>query len=303
VAEVLAERGDRVVVLDDLSSGSESNLRDLGDGVELRQVDIASDPLDVHFRGVDAVFHLAAVASVPRTIDDPLGTHRTNVDGTLRVLDAARLAGVRRWEGASSSAIYGDDPALPKREEMRPDPVSPYGAHKAMLEIYARAYWSAYGLETVALRYFNVFGPRQDPKSSYAGVLARFIPELVAGRVPVIYGDGKQSRDFVPVRDVARATVRAAEANDIFGEVFNVASGRARSVTALLGAIQEVMGTSVTPRHEAARRGDIRHSVADISRAASRLGWTPSVSFGEGLRSTVDWYRRLREAPSGLSRP
>jgi UDP-glucose 4-epimerase len=213
------------------------------------------------------------------------------VDGTLRVLDASRSARVGRWVGASSSAVYGDDPGLPKREDMPPDPVSPYGAHKAMLELYARTFWKTYGLRTVVLRYFNVFGPRQDPDSDYTGVLARFIPALLEGRTPVIYGDGDQSRDFVSVSDVVGANLRAAQADGVAGEAFNIARGRGRSVNELLDAIQQAMGTRVEPRHEPPRAGDIRHSVADTSRAEARLDWRPRESFEDGLRRTIEWYR------------
>lgn len=243
------------------------------------------------------MFHLAAIASVPRSVEDPLATHRANVDGTLRVLMAASRAGVRRWVGASSSAVYGDDPQLPKREEMIPDPASPYGAHKAMLELYARTFWASYGLETVALRYFNVFGPRQDPHSPYTGVMARFIPALLGGQTPVVYGDGDQSRDFVAVRDVVRANLHAARADGVGGRVFNIASGRSRSVNDLLAAIQTAMGTSVEPQYAPPRTGDIRHSVADVSRAESLLGWRPAESFEEGMRRTIAWYRDRSDTP------
>ncbi len=294
VAGALAARGDRVIVLDDLSSGKEENLNALGPGVDLRQVDVATDPLAAHFEGVDTVFHLAAIPSVERSVSDPIGTHRANVDGTLRVLGAAQMGGVRRWVGASSAAVYGDDRELPKREDMRPDPVSPYGAHKAVLEIYARAFWKTYGLETVALRYFNVFGPRQDPESPYTGVMARFVSKLLEGRTPVIFGDGTQSRDFVAVDDVVEANLRASTADGVAGEVFNIAGGRARSINDLLDAIQKAMGTAVRPIHEPPRRGDIPHSLADITRAGGVLDWVPRESFADALERTIAWYQRFR---------
>jgi UDP-glucose 4-epimerase len=294
VAQALAARGDRVVVLDDLSSGKEENVRAIGPGVDFRRVDVASDPLDIHFQGVDTVFHLAAIPSVPRSVEDPMGTHRANVDGTVRVLQASEKAGARRWIGASSSAVSGDNPVLPKREDMPPEPVSPYGAHKAALEMYARAFWKTYALETVALRYFNVFGPRQDPNSPYTGVMARFVTALLEGRAPVVFGDGTQSRDFVAVDDVVEANLRASSAEGVPGEVFNIAGGRARSVNGLLDAIQKAMGTAVGPVHEPPRPGDILHSRADITRAGAILDWEPKESFADALDRTVAWYQRLR---------
>lgn len=294
LAGALARRGDRVIVLDDLSSGKEENLNALGPGVDFRQVDISIEAIDVHFEGVDTVFHLAAIPSVERSVSDPIRTHRANVDGTVRVLDAARKGGVRRWVGASSAAVYGDDRELPKREDMRPDPVSPYGAHKAVLETYARTFWRTYGLETVALRYFNVFGPGQDPDSPYTGVMARFVSALVEGRPPVVFGDGTQTRDFIAVEDVVEANLRASTAEGAGGEVFNIAGGRPRSVNELLDAIQKALGTAIRPVHEARRPGDIVHSVADITRAVAVLGWVPRESFADAVERTIGWYQRFR---------
>lgn len=293
IVGALAARGDRVIALDDLSTGHRENLGGIGGNVELREVDLAAaDGLETHLTGVDTVFHQAAIPSVPFSLEDPYRSHRANVDATLKLLLACRAAGVRRVVYASSCALYGDSPVLPKREDMAASPVSPYGAQKYFSELYMQVFWRAWGLETVSLRYFNVFGPRQDASSPYSGVIARFIPAVLRRQRPVIYGDGQQSRDFVYVENVVEANLLASSVSGIGGEVFNIAPGRDISVSETLTEILDITGERITPVHEPARGGDILHSRADVTQARERLGWTPSISFREGLRRTVDWYRK-----------
>ena len=291
IVGALLERGDDVVILDDFSTGKQENL----DGLEAARVyetEVASEARLVEYLdGVDTVFHESAIASVSRSIEDPQASHRANVDATLNLLRASVAARVRRVVYASSSAVYGDCLTLPLGEGAPIDPLSPYGAQKYCSEIYMRAFWRAYGLETVSLRYFNVFGPRQDASSPYSGVIARFIPDVLASRRPRVFGDGQQSRDFVYVANVVEANLRAAAAPEAAGGVFNVASGRRVTLVELLDAIQNVAGTEIEPVFDAPRKGDILHSQADITRAGRDLDWSPAVGFTEGLRETLDWYR------------
>jgi UDP-N-acetylglucosamine/UDP-N-acetyl-alpha-D-glucosaminouronate 4-epimerase len=292
IVEALAGRGDRVIVLDDLSTGRAENLAGIAGEVDLREVDLAgAEGLETELGGVDTVFHQAAIPSVPFSLDDPLRSHRANVDATLRLLIGCRAAGVRRVVYASSCALYGDSPELPKREDMAAAPVSPYGAQKYFSELYMQVFWRSWGLETVSLRYFNVFGPRQDAGSPYSGVIARFIPAVLAGNRPVVYGDGQQSRDFVYVSNVVEANLRASQVKGIGGEVFNIAPGLGTSVSETLGEILDITGARVAPVYRPARPGDILHSRADATLARERLGWSPAVSFRDGLRRTIDWYR------------
>jgi nucleoside-diphosphate-sugar epimerase len=296
IVHALVERGETVVVLDNFSTGKRSNLSECQTSVDIREVDLATaEDLPGHFAGVDTVFHQAAIPSVPRSVSEPVACHEANLTATLKVLDACRLTGVRRVVYASSSAVYGDNPSLPKREETSPEPVSPYGAQKYFGEVYARLFWNSFELETVSLRYFNVFGPRQDPSSAYSGLFARFVPALLRGESPTIYGDGEQSRDFVYVSDVVRANLCAASVEGVGGEVFNVATGEAVTVNSVLETTQQVTGRMLAPRHEPRRAGDILHSRADISRAREILDWTPRVGLREGLGLTVDWYRENME--------
>ena len=293
IAEALVERGDKVVVLDNLSTGKPENLRGVEKSIEFRKLDLVREAsLEQHLVGVDTVFHQAAIPSVPRSISDPLASHEANVSATLRLLVACRDAGVRRVVYASSSAVYGDNPVLPKFEDMPAEPISPYGAQKYLGEVYAQLFWSSYGLETVSLRYFNVFGPRQDASSDYSGVFAKFIPAVLEARVPTIYEDGLQTRDFVYVADVVAANLRAAEARRGAGQIFNIASGQEVTVKAVFEATRALTGQNVEAIHAAARAGDIRHSRADISRAREILDWSPSVTFPEGLERTIEWYRK-----------
>ena len=292
IAEALVARGDSVRVLDNFVTGTPRNVASFASRIDLRDVDVATDAgLVDHLAGVDTVFHQAALPSVPRSIQDPVRSHEANVNATLNLLVASRSAGVRRVVYASSSSIYGDSPTLPKREDMPACPLSPYGGQKYFAEVYTQVFWRTFGLETVALRYFNVFGPRQDASSPYTGVLALFIPAALEGRRPTIYGDGQQSRDFMYVANIVDANLTASTAEGVAGEVFNVASGDRITVTETLAQIKSIIGSDIEPIHADARSGDILHSQADVSKARDRLGWTPSVSFPEGLERTIDWYR------------
>jgi len=284
----LLAAGWRVRVLDDFSSGRESNLAGSRDRIDLVRGDLA-DPATAAraVEGVEVVFHEGAVPSVPRSVEEPVRTNRVNVDGTLNVLECARRAGVRRVVFAASSSAYGDTEELPKIETMPPNPRSPYALQKYAGEVYCRLYHELYGLETVALRYFNVFGPRQDPKSEYAAVVPRFATACLRGEPARINGDGEQSRDFTFVADTVRANLLAADAPKASGHVINVAGGRRNSLLELLGTLQKITGTSLAPVHGPARVGDVRHSLADLGRAHSLLGFEPETPLEDGLRATV----------------
>jgi UDP-glucose 4-epimerase len=292
IAEELLRRKQTVRIVDNFSSGKPENIGPFKDRVEVVKTDIASatDLADV-FRGAEYVIHQAAIPSVPKSMADPVTSNRANVDGTLNVLVAAHAAGVKRVVYASSSSVYGDSPTLPKHEEMTPEPLSPYGAQKLFGELYCRLYSKSFGLETVSLRYFNVFGPRQDATSQYSGVLAKFIPALLQDRQPTIYGDGLQSRDFTYVANVVDANLLACTAPGIGGEVFNIARGDRITVNGMLDQINTILGKKIDPIYADIRRGDILHSQADIRRAQTRMGYKPGVTFEEGLRRTVEWYR------------
>ena len=292
IATALVERGDRVRVLDNLSTGHRSNLDHLGSQIELIEGDLLDrSRVEQAVAGVDCVFHEAALASVPRSVETPLDTNAACVTGTVNVLDAARRAGVRRLIYAASSSAYGDQPTSPKIETDLPAPISPYGAAKLAAEYYCRAFTATYGFETVALRYFNVFGPRQDPGSPYSAVIPLFITALLAGKRPVIYGDGHQSRDFTYVANVVHGNLLAADAKGASGRVFNVANGRATSLLELIRQLNSLLGTKIAPLHEPPRAGDIRESLADISAARTALDYEPQVSFDEGLKRSIDYYR------------
>ncbi len=291
IAASLLARGEHVIILDDFSTGKSENVKGLGDSVDVRRIDLARDPIAEHLADVDTVFHQAAIPSVSRSVEDPVTSHQANVNGTLNLLVACRNAGVRRVVVASSSSVFGDSPVLPKREDMVPAPLSPYGAQKYFSEVYAQVFWRVYGLETVALRYFNVFGPRQDASSPYSGVLARFIPAVLAGDRPIIYGDGFQSRDFTFVSNVVDANLKASEADGVAGEVFNIACGDRITVNEVLEEIKSLTGSQIDPLYEAARPGDILHSQADPPKAMQLLGWKPTTSFRDGLEETIAWYR------------
>lgn len=286
LAEELSNRYE-VTVLDDLATGRESNLSNL-DVEWIRGSILDTDLLAETFRDARFVFHEAALPSVQRSVDDPARSNLVNVNGTLNVLIAARDAGVKKLVFASSSSVYGDTPTLPKVETMTPDPMSPYAVTKLTAEHYCRVFSSLYGLPTVALRYFNVFGPRQDPKSQYAAVIPNFITRILAGEPPVINGDGRQTRDFTFVRDVVQANIRAAE-SDAIG-VFNIACHKRIDLLALAGLIMDLVGTKVDPIFNQARPGDVRDSLADITRAHAAFGYTPAYTLEQGLSETIQWF-------------
>ena len=294
LATALVERGDRVRVLDNLSTGHRANLAHLASRLELIEGDITDAALVARaVEGVDCVFHEAALASVPRSVEAPLDTNAACVTGTVTLLDAARRAGVRRLVYAGSSSAYGEQPTSPKYETDLPAPISPYGAAKLAAEYYCQAFAATYGFETVVLRYFNVFGPRQDPNSPYSAVIPLFLCAMLAGKRPTVYGDGHQSRDFTYVENVVHANLLAADAANVTGRVLNVANGRATSLLDLLKQLNELLGTSIEPIHAPPRPGDIRESLADISAANTLLGYKPPVSFEDGLKRSIDYYRRL----------
>jgi UDP-glucose 4-epimerase len=294
IAEALVRRGDKVRVLDNLSTGFLANLDPIRDRIEFVEGDLIDAGVVARVvEGVDCIFHQAALASVPRSVERPLDTNAACVTGTVTLLDAARRAGVRRLVYAASSSAYGDQPYSSKRETDLPAPISPYGAAKLAAEFYCQAFSATYGFETVAIRYFNVFGPRQDPGSPYSAVIPLFITAMLSGGQPVIYGDGLQSRDFTFVGNVVHANLLAADAPGASGRVLNVAAGGAITLLELIDALNELLGTDVTPRHAPPRPGDIRESMADISHARHLLGYEPTVGFREGLRQSIDYYRRL----------
>jgi UDP-N-acetylglucosamine/UDP-N-acetyl-alpha-D-glucosaminouronate 4-epimerase len=295
LVRALLARGDAVRVIDNFSSGKHENLAEVADRIELVEADILDErALGRAIEGVEVVFHEAAIPSVPKSMAEPVENHAANATGTLRLLEAARRARVRRVVYAASSAAYGDEPTLPKVESLVPAPISPYGGSKLAGEIYLHVYARAYGLETVSLRYFNVFGPRQDPQSEYAAVIPKFITAALAGRQPRIFGDGTQSRDFCHIDNVIEANFKAASAGagQVSGGVFNVACGQATTLNQVVALIGEALGQKLEAVHEAERAGDIKHSHADISAARARLGYEARVSFAEGLRRTIDWYKR-----------
>ncbi|HXI61041.1 MAG TPA: SDR family oxidoreductase [Polyangia bacterium] len=294
LARALLARGDQVRILDNFSSGKRENIADFASKAELIVGDILDDAaLSRAVAGVEVIFHEAAIPSVPKSMAEPVENHEANATGTLKVLDRAKKAGVRRLVYAASSAAYGDDPVQPKVESMVPLPISPYGASKLAGEQYCHVYAKAFGLETVCLRYFNVFGPRQDPASEYAAVIPKFITMALAGQTPRIFGDGLQSRDFAFIDNIIEANFKAAsvDARQVSGGVFNVACGVATDLNQVVAQIGDVLGKKLTARHEPERVGDIKHSLADISEARRRLGYTAAVSFAEGLRRTVEWYK------------
>jgi UDP-glucose 4-epimerase len=294
IAEALVKRGDRVRVLDNLSTGHKRNLEPFGKSIEFVEGDITDvKTVATAVKGVDCVFHDAALASVPRSVEHPLDTNAACVTGTLMMLDQARRAGVRRLVYAASSSAYGDQPTSSKRETDLPLPISPYGAAKLAGELYCQAFTATYGFETVCIRYFNVFGPRQDPNSPYSAVIPLFITALLSGKPPTVYGDGGQSRDFTYVQNVVHGNLLAADAPEAAGKVINVANGRQTSLLELLTALNKFLGTDVKPIHAPPRVGDVRESLADITLARRVLGYEPQVDFDEGLRRSIDYYRGL----------
>ena len=287
ISETLVQRGHRVRVADNFATGFKRNIRD---GVEFHEGDCADPEFAKKIvDGMDYVIHQAAIPSVPRSVDKPLESHRANVDSMLHMLLASRAAGVKRLVFAGSSSVYGDTAVLPKVETMEPRPLSPYALQKLMCESYGQMFTNLYGFETVTTRYFNVFGPRQDPGSPYSGVISLFINALREGTRPVIYGDGGQTRDFTYVSNVVDGVLRAAETPGVGGQVFNVATNGRISLNQLLEVLKKIFGSNVEPIYKDARKGDVRDSQADITKAERLLGYKPIVSLEEGLRLTVKW--------------
>jgi nucleoside-diphosphate-sugar epimerase len=293
LAEHLSTAGESVRVIDNFLTGKRQNLDAFRDRIELVEGDLR-DPAACRAacRGVEVVLHQAAMPSVPKSVSDPLTSHQCNIDGTLNLLMAAKESGVRRVVIAASSSAYGESPALPKVESMRSDPLSPYAVQKLAAEQYARAWAKCYGLQTLSLRYFNVFGPRQDPKSQYAAAIPAFVTAIFRGEPPTVYGDGEQTRDFTYIENVVRANLLAATAPTADGTSMNIACGERITINRVIARINELLGTNVRPRYVDARPGDIKHSLADIALAKQLIGYTPAVSFDEGLRRSIDWYRR-----------
>ena len=292
IVEALRLEGCGVTVLDNLTSGKIENLDHVVDQVQFIRGDIQDeDQLNAAVRGCDVIFHQAAVVSVTQTVQQPVPSAHVNEMGALKVLEAARQNNVRRVVLASSSAIYGDTPQLPKTESMAPNPLSPYALQKLTNEYYAMLYYRLYGLETVCLRYFNVFGPRQDPSSPYSGVISIFMTRAVAGEAPLIYGQGDQTRDFVFVKDVVQANLLAASHEAASGQVFNVGTSQSIAISSLWEMIAKMADCRLAARHEEPRPGDIIHSLASIQKAASLLGFQPVVSFKDGLTQTFAWYQ------------
>ncbi len=292
IVEALLARGHRVRVLDDFSSGHRENLEGLLGSIELVEGDVRDGQVVSRaLAGCQYVFHQAAVPSVVRSVEDPLRSNAVAVDGTLNVLQAARAVKPLRVVYASSSSVYGDTPTLPKVESMTPQPLSPYAVAKLTAEYYCRVYSTVFDVPTVALRYFNVFGPRQDPASPYTGVISIFVRELLQGRSPTIDGDGGQTRDFTYVSDVVAANLLAAESEAAVGQAVNVARGEQISIEELFRTLRELIGAEVEVRHGPQRAGDVRHSRADITRARELLGYEPRVGLRQGLQRTVEWMR------------
>ena len=296
LARELLSRGEGVRGLDNFSTGKRENLDEILARVDLHEADITDlEAMHKACLGVDFVLHQAAIPSVPRSVLDPLGSNRANLDGTVNVLLAARDAKVKRLVYAASSSAYGDTPTLPKHEGMKPDPISPYAVAKLAGEQYMISFYRCYGIETVCLRYFNIFGPRQDPSSPYSGVLAKFITQMLRGEQPTINGDGEQSRDFTYIDNAVQANLLAclAPASKAAGQVFNVATGRRVTLNETFRSLQTLTSYNGQPKYGPERDGDVRHSLGDISKAQAGLGYRPKVDFDDGLRRTVEWYRTI----------
>lgn len=298
IADELIRQGAKVRIIDNLATGKRENLADISGDFDFTEADLNDDAaLKKVISDVEIVFHQAALPSVPRSVDNPSETHHACANATLNVLVKAKDAGVKRVVYAASSSAYGDQPILPKVETMNPDPLSPYAAAKLMGEYYCRVFTEVYGLETISLRYFNVFGPRQDPSSTYSGVISRFIDSLMRAKPPVIYGDGQQTRDFTYVANVVEANISASQTGLGIGKVVNVANGERVSLLELLELLKKITGTEgVSGDHHPARTGDVKHSQADNTRAVEWLGYRTLVGLEEGLRKTVEWWKGSRFA-------
>jgi UDP-glucose 4-epimerase len=306
LARAVLARGDEVRGIDNFSTGKRENIAEIVNRIDFREADVLEmDAVHSACRDMDYVFHEAAIPSVPRSVIDPLASNRANVDATVNLLVASRDAKVKRVVYAASSSAYGDTPTLPKHEDMKPNPNSPYAVAKLASEYYMKCFYRCYGLETVCLRYFNIFGPRQDPSSPYSGVLAKFITQMLQGEQPTINGDGQQSRDFTFIDNVVEANLLACNrpASEVAGEVFNVATGQRIDLNATFRLLKQMTGYDGEVRHGTERAGDVKHSLADLSRAEKHLLYRPMVDFEQGLRKTVDWYRRGGESQVGGSRP
>jgi len=296
IVEELVKRGEDVSAVDNFATGRRANIEDLLPKIDFVEGDISDrDTAARLVRGVDFVLHQAALPSVPRSVADPMASHQANATGTLNLLLAARDAGVKRFVYASSSSVYGNSPTLPKQEEMPTDPRSPYAVNKLAGEQYCKVFTLVYGLPAVALRYFNVFGPRQDPTSQYAAVIPAFITAMLEGKQPTIYGDGTQSRDFTFVANVVEANLLACEGDRADGSAVNIACGERVSLLELVAQINELLGTSIEPVFDPERAGDVKHSLADIRRAESILGYRPRVRFKEGLAITIESLRSTKK--------
>lgn len=299
IARALLAQGDHVRGIDNLSTGKRENLSEILSRIDFQEADLLDmEAMRRACSGVDCVFHQAAIPSVPKSVKDPLGSNQSNVDGTVNILIAARDASVRRVVYAASSSAYGDTPTLPKHEEMKPSPISPYAVAKLASEYYMISFYRCYGLETVCLRYFNIFGPRQDPTSPYSGVLAKFITQMLRGEQPTIFGDGSQSRDFTYIDNAVHANLLAAKApaGEVTGGVFNVATGERADLNQTFQILKKLTGYPGNVNYGPEREGDVKHSLADVSSAEKHLGYKPQVNFEEGLRRTVEWYRSQSKA-------
>jgi len=301
IASSLVHQGARVRIIDDLSTGHRENVAEIGGDVDFIHASLTdSKAVSRALRDVEVVFHEAAIPSVPRSVAKPTETHEASVNATFSLLLAARDQRIRRLVYAASSSAYGDQSELPKREDLRPDPLSPYAVAKLVGEYYCQVFSRVYGLETVSLRYFNVFGPRQDPGSQYSGVISRFMDALLNGEQPIIYGDGEQSRDFTYISNVVDANLRAAESGSAVGQVINIANGERVTINQVFEKVKKLTGrTDVQPEYAPARTGDVRDSLADLTLARSLLGYSPKIDLEEGLRLTLDWWKTSRFSKAG----
>ncbi|MFH0792629.1 MAG: SDR family oxidoreductase [bacterium] len=293
IVEALVERGESVRVLDNFATGKRENIAPFVGKIELIEGSLSDlETCRCACDDIDFVLHQGAIPSVPRSVADPVGSHEANVTGTQMILLAARDKGVKRLVYAASSSAYGNTPVSPKVETLTPLPLSPYAAQKLAGEYYCRAFTEVYGLETVSLRYFNVFGPRQDPESQYAAVIPKFITSMMQGQKPPVYGDGTQSRDFTYVANNVEANLLAAKAPRVSGEIINIACGESIGLIGLIGLINDILGTDLKPDFKPARVGDVKHSLADVRKARELLAYSPRISFKEGLKKTIEWFRR-----------